>query len=514
MDERKICFIICANKEYFLEECLYYIRQLTVPEGYTVDAISIADAKSMTAGYNEGMGATDAKYKVYLHQDVFIIYKGFLQAILDIFASDASIGMIGMVGAPKMSVSGVMWYGHREGQLYGSCPVEEDYATYSYRLQDGLHQVDAVDGLLMVTSRDIPWREDLLDAWDFYDVSQSFEFHRAGYKVVVPEQRAPWCKHDDGRLNLRHYDKYRKICMEEYPEYFDLPRFAVGRGSSCTEPETRVVLIARNQWGLLKSRLDALQELAEREKVQLVLVDNGSEDGLRHWLREQETVDYLICEEVEESLQTILQKIQEEFGAAADTLVWIAELLEQTAPGDLLQQRIMWQGYMGKVLLVYGEEFEKPYRKLRAMLRKVFREKRLDMEELCMRAGVSSQDYTNHFGRGDITYLCSLNMAGFQIDTYLDAPAYVTLTAKQMHIVIEEALFELYAKKEIALNMFLYLPGKAEKWQRKYPHIPNLSTYPRLAVNSRGEPVNTPCNENAVRGILEDFLREVKGPGL
>lgn len=185
LDDKKICFIICANNEIFLEECIFYISQLEIPKDYSIDVISIAEATSMASGYNEGRKASGAKYKVYMHQDVFIIYKGFLQAIIDIFASDAYIGLIGMVGAPKMSPTGVMWYGDREGALYGVTQVGQDYSSYKYTLDDGLYEMDAVDGFIMVTSYEIPWREDLFDDWDFYDVSQSFEFKRAGYKVVV-----------------------------------------------------------------------------------------------------------------------------------------------------------------------------------------------------------------------------------------------------------------------------------------------------------------------------------------
>lgn len=221
IDNKKICFIICTNNELFLEECIFYISQLDIPTGYSIDVISIAEAVSMAAGYNEGMQASDAKYKVYIHQDVFIIYKGFLQAIIDIFSSDSSIGMIGMIGAPKMSPTGVMWYGDREGALYGVTKVGQEYDSYQYSLKQGMHEVDVIDGFIMITSCDILWREDLFDAWDFYDVSQSFEFKRAGYKVVVPEQISPWCIHECGVVNnLKNYDKYRRICMEEYAEFF------------------------------------------------------------------------------------------------------------------------------------------------------------------------------------------------------------------------------------------------------------------------------------------------------
>ncbi len=223
MNDKKLCFILCVNSQSFLDECVRYIERLVIPDGYDIDIISVTEAHSMTEGYNQAMRATDAKYKIYMHQDVFILYPYFLQAILDIFSSDETIGMIGIVGAEKMASDGVMWHDYRRGNLYvGSLEDKFDeltYETYRYSITDGMWNVQVIDGLMMVTSKDIPWREDVFDGWDYYDVSQSYEMTRAGYKVVVPEQRLPWCRHDDGILNLKNHDKYRKICSKEY-NYF------------------------------------------------------------------------------------------------------------------------------------------------------------------------------------------------------------------------------------------------------------------------------------------------------
>lgn len=222
MNEKKFCFIICTNSEHFFGECMEYIQRLHVPEGYQVEVLEISGAKCITAGYNEGMSGTDAKYKIYMHQDVFIVYRDFLQAVLDIFAEDDTIGMIGMVGTEKMASDGVMWHGYRKGNLLRSSEsTYYDFSKYQYHIRDGYVPVEAIDGLMMITSKDVPWREDLFDGWDFYDVSQSFEMKRRGYRVVVPNQAIGWCLHDDGILNLSNYDKYRLKCLKEYAEYFD-----------------------------------------------------------------------------------------------------------------------------------------------------------------------------------------------------------------------------------------------------------------------------------------------------
>ena len=63
---------------------LRYIQKLIVPEGYEIELLEIRDAGSMTEGYNEGLHTSNAKYKIYMHQDVFIVYPYFLFSILEI----------------------------------------------------------------------------------------------------------------------------------------------------------------------------------------------------------------------------------------------------------------------------------------------------------------------------------------------------------------------------------------------------------------------------------------------
>lgn len=78
MNTNQFAFIICTNNVQYYNECVRYIKDLYVPDGYDIDIICIQDADSMTQGYNAGMQASDAAYKVYLHQDTFILNRNFL----------------------------------------------------------------------------------------------------------------------------------------------------------------------------------------------------------------------------------------------------------------------------------------------------------------------------------------------------------------------------------------------------------------------------------------------------
>lgn len=222
MNEQKMSFIICCNNEFYLNECRLYLDELIVPENLEVDIIEVRGAASMTAGCNEGMKQSDAKYKVYLHQDVFITNKNFIYDIISLFQKDEKIGLIGMIGSPYLARTGIMWDGIRFGGFYRLQEyVEKKIAKREFPVYEEYMEMEVVDGLLMATQYDLPWREDLFQKWDFYDVSQCFEFQKAGYKVVVPGQNPEWYIHDCA-MNLINYEEERKKFLKEYSEYMDI----------------------------------------------------------------------------------------------------------------------------------------------------------------------------------------------------------------------------------------------------------------------------------------------------
>lgn len=193
-----------------------YIRWLAVPEGMEVEVVEIRGAASMASGYNEGMHSSKAKYKVYMHQDVFLINRFFIYDLVSLFQKNKKTGMIGLVGSPKMPKNGVMWSEERVGGGVNMPPMP--WEEYRYDMErDGWWEVEGIDGLLMATQYDVPWREDLFDGWDFYDASHCCEVRKRGMHIVVPVQRHTWFLHDDkDALALWDYNKYRNRFLQEY----------------------------------------------------------------------------------------------------------------------------------------------------------------------------------------------------------------------------------------------------------------------------------------------------------
>lgn len=210
----KIAFIICANKEKFLRECRLYIEMLNVPKGYEIEIIPIHGAKSITEGYQKGMKSSDARYKIYLHQDAMCIHKNMLYEAIRIFQSDSQIGLIGVAGCIEMPETGIWWEADMETSYYNlaqdsvaSCGCD-NYNRSSKIYGCGDYQyVTGLDGVFLMTAYDLDWREDLFDGWHIYDVSQTMEFVRHGYKVVVPKMDQLW---------IMHCEKYQTHLEREY----------------------------------------------------------------------------------------------------------------------------------------------------------------------------------------------------------------------------------------------------------------------------------------------------------
>ena len=222
MKENKIAFILSVNNMQEVQECLRYINRLIIPDGYETDIITIQEADSMAEAYNAAMKSSDAHYKIYLHQDVFLIYRHLIHDMVEIFKSDEKIGLIGCIGTtsmPNTALPGTNWNSGR--LLQNQVPQREEHEWTSKKLYQ---EVDAVDGLFLATQYDVNWREDIFDGWDYYDISHCYEMKRCGKKVVVPYQKRIWCYHDNLYSKMLHYDEYRIKFVQEYRDmgHFDI----------------------------------------------------------------------------------------------------------------------------------------------------------------------------------------------------------------------------------------------------------------------------------------------------
>ena len=183
--------------------------------------------------------------------------------------------MIGAAGACKLKTNGIWW----EKSDYCSSVYYNAYDSkiercYSYKYTEELIEVQAIDGLIMVTQKDYKWREDIFDGWHFYDVSQSLEFIKNGDKVVVLNKKDPWVLHDCGitwTASDEVYEKYRLKLVKEYSELLF--------------PLVSIMITAYNRPRMFKEALESAlaQDYINKE---IIIVDNSTNDSVKKVMEE------------------------------------------------------------------------------------------------------------------------------------------------------------------------------------------------------------------------------------
>lgn len=219
MNSQKVAFIICTNNLMWYEECVGYLEKLELPDGFEAEIIQIINATSMASGYNEGMYSSDAKYKIYLHHDLFIVKRDFLKKVIHVFIENPNIGIMGVLGTDKLIQNASYWDHWDSGQVY-ALDVMRGYNIFiKNKSSEIVSTALALDGMILMTQYDLTWREDIFHGWDFYDVSQCFEFTKKGYEVAVLHEEEISCLHDCGYSKLGKYDVGREIFCREYGEF-------------------------------------------------------------------------------------------------------------------------------------------------------------------------------------------------------------------------------------------------------------------------------------------------------
>lgn len=265
MENNSIAFITCVNDEKMYGECCRYIDNLNVPNGYKIEKIPVRNSRSITSGYNEAIERSKSRYKVYIHQDVFIINKNFIEDTLNIFQKDRSIGLLGVIGAEVLSTNAIWWESkHLIGKTYEIRSEGINLLHFNNaKDEESYYEVQCVDGLIMMTQFDVKWRDDIFNGWHFYDISQCIEFKKAGYKVAIPNQENPWCIHDVGVVNVEEYEEYRQVFIETY--------------SKDIFPLVSILIPTHNRPEYFKIALESAVNQTYKN-IEIIVGDNGDDD--------------------------------------------------------------------------------------------------------------------------------------------------------------------------------------------------------------------------------------------
>ncbi|WP_164931428.1 glycosyltransferase family protein [Longirhabdus pacifica] len=222
MHEKEIAVLCCVHDDRLFDTCRAHLEALYVPDDYELSIHPIYDAEHMTVAYNEGMKASKAKYKIYVHQDCYIIDYFFIKNMLHLFQAHEQVGMIGLCGTKTLPEKGIWWEG--EEKFGHIIEYRNTFQYISFDEQERQNKegeyvsVQAIDGLLMATQYDIPWNENI-KAFHFYDTSQSLNFHAEDLDVVIPYFAIPPVIHDIDMHKFKKEDNDNEFTDMELEKY-------------------------------------------------------------------------------------------------------------------------------------------------------------------------------------------------------------------------------------------------------------------------------------------------------
>lgn len=188
-DDKKIAVIVARHGEALPADFLMSLRLLQQPQGFTMELVEVEGKAGMAAAYGQAMEASAAKYKVYLDERVRILEPGLLTRIVRLFEKRADLGVLGIAGTKLLPPDGIAFHSTRR---IGSLRLAGEARTVTWGTVLGeAEDVLAVDGFLMATQADLPWREDLFCGAAFFDAAQCLEFRRRGLRTAVLAQDEP-----------------------------------------------------------------------------------------------------------------------------------------------------------------------------------------------------------------------------------------------------------------------------------------------------------------------------------
>lgn len=71
----------------------------------------------------------------------------------------------------------------------------------------------------------------------------------------------------------------------------------------------KIIIIAHNEFEMVKVQKENILLFSDCQESDIIIVDNGSDDGLGEWLKQQSTMDYILCDEGIEGYATILNAV-------------------------------------------------------------------------------------------------------------------------------------------------------------------------------------------------------------
>lgn len=226
-----ICvFLIKSTRDDYVANCLETIKQLKVPEGYSLDYVLIKPEDYNTENFNKILASKSAAIVVYLDANFCIVDTDFLVNAIKML-QDKNIGMIGGIGADSLPISGnILESKYLHGSLY--LYSDADFKVCNFSKDKAAIAVRYLAPSLVLTRNEIVWNEKFKS---FYTalLDKSLEIKQKGYKTLAYIAKEPFLatlmnglELDINSDELKQFLAKFPACLNNYHDYlFDIGKF-------------------------------------------------------------------------------------------------------------------------------------------------------------------------------------------------------------------------------------------------------------------------------------------------
>lgn len=180
------------RQEYFAKLEKSIIQTIGVP--FEIIKIENSGLMGIAAAYNKGIPLANFNFLCFCHEDILFHTKDWGKKVLDIFANNSKIGLLGIAGNLYKSITPSHWSFETANKnsfyvnVLHSSDKNKTTAFYSNPKNCALQQVATIDGLWFCTPKKVveefPFDQETCPGFHGYDVDYSLSVQKK-YKVAV-----------------------------------------------------------------------------------------------------------------------------------------------------------------------------------------------------------------------------------------------------------------------------------------------------------------------------------------
>ena len=218
VNEKKIAVLVRKSHEAQYAVCMESLQAMKWPAGYEVEVFALEAEKPYAAEANAVLAKTDAKYKIYINDDLCLVSPQAVEELLDIFR-DETVGMVGFLGSRSLPVSGnLLESAYKWGAVY--VPMENDLTEtrFGEAMEGESAAVRFLAPSFFATQADLSWNEAY--GKQYYAVLAHCQaFEGEGRRIVVPLPQNIWCAYQIKNISFDADEADREIFFAGHHPY-------------------------------------------------------------------------------------------------------------------------------------------------------------------------------------------------------------------------------------------------------------------------------------------------------